>query len=485
MRNVPKKAIVIKNTQTTKSDAVLNEKNSTKSHLLKSTSLIVLSFAGLAFTSGRALSEEARSTESFIDSLGVAVHLSYTDTSYGQYSTIIKPRLKELGIRHIRDGVTLKDSITQDKFNDLAKIGIKSTLVMDPRDLSEASEAVSIAKSVANSVEAIEGPNELDMYPNVTYKGNAFPQGVRQFQEELYQAIKADSKTAHLPVIGPSITQWDKNDIAKLGGLRCDKNNLHLYFSPWIPEQYPIDEYFIPAVKPICGSNKPSIATEMGYHNDFRSNTAGVPESISAKYLPRFLLKNFNRGIERSYLYQLIDEKQTPEFGLLRSDGTPKPAFTTLKNLISIVNSSTTGTLTTKKSLHKKRTLHNNEYVRSNRKQRGPQRNLTFIRKLTSQNSLGFQLMGNMSSIEHTLLQEAPNVYYLILWQAVESYSVSSRRVISVPNKSVKILLDAPARQAVFFNPLKSAKPISSVSQSKELNVSVPDHPLIVKLILY
>jgi hypothetical protein len=93
--------------------------------------------------------------------------------------------------------------------------------------------------------------------------------------------------------------------------------------------------------------------------------------------------------------------------------------------------------------------------------------------------------MGNMSSIEHTLLQEAPNVYYLILWQAVESYSVSSRRVISVPNKSVKILLDAPARQAVFFNPLKSAKPISSVSQSKELNVSVPDHPLIVKLILY
>ncbi|HEX8539002.1 MAG TPA: hypothetical protein VF664_16145, partial [Cystobacter sp.] len=50
-----------------------------------------------------AVSVTARSADAFVDSVGVNIHLHYTDKVYAQaYSTIIKPRLQELGIRHVR-----------------------------------------------------------------------------------------------------------------------------------------------------------------------------------------------------------------------------------------------------------------------------------------------------------------------------------------------------------------------------------------------
>jgi hypothetical protein len=480
------------------------------SQTLKSISIIALSFAVLPITACQALSVPARSADSFVDSIGIAVHLGYTDTPYKNYDTIIKPRLQELGVKHIRDGASIRNTSSLDKFNDLAKSGIKSTLVMDPRDLADASEAVEIAKRVANSITAVEGPNELDLNTTVTYKGNVFPDGVRLFQKELYEAIKSDSTTSHLPVIGPSITKWERNDIAKLAGLPCDNNNLHLYpGGGWIPEQPDLDLYFIPNVKPICGDTKPSIATEMGYHNYFTTTPAGypsgVPESISAKYIPRFFLKNFNRGIERSFSYELIDLTPTHKFGLLRNDGSPKPAFSALKNLIAILNNPAIPAV---KRLRSNRSLHASHVNQRKRKLYSSPDQLfakTFnptqaiaktsnpkglLRRHTKQkrtllNSLDFKLSGDITGIEYTLLYQNDKVYYLILWQAVESFSTTQKVAINVPEKSVKVVLATPVKQAILYNPLRSTNPISNVGQRQELNVSVPDHPLVFKLVKY
>lgn len=133
--------------------------------------------------------EQAQSADAFVDSIGVAVHLNYTGGRYGRFNDIIKPRLKELGVCHIRDGG--QGAEFAQKLNDLTSVGIKSTLVMDTRNGTTPTNVVGWAKQIAASLEAAEGPNEWDINPGVTYKGKAFPHGLGEYQNDLYTALKA------------------------------------------------------------------------------------------------------------------------------------------------------------------------------------------------------------------------------------------------------------------------------------------------------
>ena len=78
--------------------------------------------------------ECARPADALVDSIGVNVHLSYNDTSYRNYAEVIKPRLKEAGIRHIRDGCPPHwNQEVRTKLNDLAANSIRSLLICSPR----------------------------------------------------------------------------------------------------------------------------------------------------------------------------------------------------------------------------------------------------------------------------------------------------------------------------------------------------------------
>jgi len=70
--------------------------------------------------------EQAQSADSFVDSIGVNVHLPKTGGPYSHYSDsdIIKPRLQELGVRHIRNNSVVDQAFYQ-KVNNLAASGIK------------------------------------------------------------------------------------------------------------------------------------------------------------------------------------------------------------------------------------------------------------------------------------------------------------------------------------------------------------------------
>ena len=57
------------------------------------------------------------------------------------------------------------------------------------------------------------------------------------------------------------------------------------------------------------------------------------------------MLEHFLRGEKRTYTYELIDEFDDPgktnaeaNFGLLRRDWTPKPAFAAMKNLLGLLS---------------------------------------------------------------------------------------------------------------------------------------------------
>jgi len=380
-------------------------------------------------TSSSNTAEQAKSAHAFVDSIGVATHLNYTGEPYGNFDTVIKPRLQELGVHHIRDGG--KDPAFFDKLNDLATIGIKSTLVMDPRDGTQPQDAVAIAKAIPNAIEAVEGPNEWDINPQATYNGQSFPQGLRNYQSDLYKAINSDPATADIAVLAPSLAGPGNADQLKpLDAF--DQGNVHTYNGGHKPG-WGMSEYVIPQLKELTG-NKPLVLTETGWSN------AAVSQQVEAKYVPRLYLENFNRGIERSFVYELAKEKQDnsyeSDWGILNYDGSPQPAFNALKNLIKLIEEPGAGNFTPGK--------------------------------------LDYKLSGDMTGANHTLLQKSNGKFNLILWQDEEAGNN--------PDQQVTLTLNQPFSSAKTYLPLNSTEATKNFTNPKRIDLSVPDHPLVVEL---
>ena len=392
---------------------------------------------------------QARSSDSFVDSLGVNTHLTYTDTAYGKFDSIIKPKLKELGIRHIRDG-GYQDQTFFDKIKQLNRIGIKTILIFSG---NPPQEVVATAKTLKGAIEAVEGPNESDLeHFKFSYKGQKFPEGTRTYQKEMFTELEVDPETKSLPIILPSMG-WGEN-AQKLGYVPWgDIGNMHSYPNLGNPPTEDIDSYFIPHVRTITGKTKPLWSTETGYHNYIKDDL-GISERAGARYIPRLWLEQFNRGVKRVYLYEFINQRPDKEgdgqnhYGLLRSDGSPKPSFTTLKNLISLPKD--TGS--------------------------------SFPLK-----SLDYKLSGNTTDVHQTLLQKRDGNLYLILWQEVRSWDNKKKKDVAIADRKVTLNMNTPISQVVAYQPIRSINPswrsTGKAGRVKQLSISVPDHPLVLKLV--
>ena len=69
-----------------------------------------------------------------------------------------------------------------------------------------------------------------------------------------------------------------------------------------------------------------------------------MSEATQAVRTVQTLLDAFLMGVQRTYIYELLDTEADPSrqdaqknFGLFRYDGTPKPAATAVRNLVSIL----------------------------------------------------------------------------------------------------------------------------------------------------
>jgi hypothetical protein len=321
---------------------------------------------------------------------------------------------------------------------------------MDPRDGIDPANVVKDAvKPVLAAVEAVEGPNEWDVQPQLTYQEQSFPQGVRKYQDGLYTALKGDAATSALPVLMPSLAI--PSNSLKLGYLHSvDMGNMHSYAGGHVPS-HDLDRKWIPNTKVVSGLKKPIVATECGWHNatgDRKASQPGISEAASSRYVPRLYLEYFNRGIQRAFLYELINERQASEqeqnFGLLRYDGSPKPAFIALKNLISLLKDPGADFR--------------------------PQ-------------SLAYTLRGNTRNVHHTLLQKRDGRFYLILWQEVPSFNLQNRKQLRVRDQQVTLTLNSAAKTATLYQPLSSIAPVKQYSTPRRLSLNVPDHPLVVELV--
>lgn len=383
----------------------------------------------------------ARSADGVVDSYGVNIHASYDTTAYANVSQMIAD-LQALGVRHVRDGVSVSNSTAQATWIALKNAGIHTQYICgDPQgrwNAGSASEEVTcFTGPLAGTVGGVEGPNEYDC--NNGGDGN-WASNLRTAQTNLWNAFNGNSTMAALPLLAPSFCLSDGRSTYGNDTAHCDAGNMHSYPGGGPPEAGLALE--ISKTAAVSGT-KPVWTTETGYHlADNGSGDAGVTEAQEAIYLPRMILEYYRAGVVRCFTYQLYDLSaaldgfgQDMYFGLIRGDGSRRPAFTAIHNLLTTLADPGTGSRPT---------------------------GLTYT-------------ITNAGSIRQLLLSRQDGSYYLCLWLPV---TVGSTPVNPV---SVTVSLAAPVSLSA-SRPVGGTATASVDGAGTTVTASVPQDPILVHL---
>lgn len=395
--------------------------------------------------------ERARSTDAFVDTIGVNTHLTYSNTIYSNYNNIIKPRLLELGARHIRDGNVVGNTGYFAQLKELAANGIHVNLISDPRTLTPQQAVNTVSQLGSGVVESVEGPNEYDNSQDPNKNST-----IQTYMQQLHAGLKGNSATANLPIIGPSGVSADGyKNYGDLSGYvdYCNMHNYHGGRQPELPaggldgQGYGTIGNNMKIAQVDCGG-KPVMSTETGYTNS--GNNQAIPERASGAYMPRQYLYAFNNGVPHTYNYEFINEgndANNPEanFGLLRNDGSEKPAFVAMKNMINLL------------------------------KETGA--NFT-------PGSLDYSLSGNTANVNHTLLEKSDGTFYLALWVGASRYNTDNQQSTSVASQQVTLNLNQPTSGATLYTLSDTGDMASAPAtiNNNQMNLNVADTVTVVKL---
>lgn len=388
----------------------------------------------------------AKSAASFTESIGVDTHFSYTDTPYVNRFQEVKAKLVELGVHHIREDLLPGRPDQYTRLNELAQAGIGSTLIMGSPENGTAGleELLSIAHTKLSGVDALEGPNEpysQDENPNWTTTTDAY-------QQALHEKAATTPQLASLPIVGPTTIFWQNGELGNISPW-LNYGDIHPYSGGYPPEEY-LERHVDFAA--LSSGSKPLMATETGFHNamNWKGDFPPTSEAATAVYTPRIFLDYFQEGIARTFDYELVDEfpdasgeEREAHFGLLRNDLSPKPAFTALKNLISIVGEG----------------------------------DESFV-----PGALDYSIGGNTEKLHQMLLQKADGSFYLALWRSLSVWDPVKQVPLSPPTKPVTVQLGQPLASAAEYMPNKSSAPLAQLPTSGTLPVNVGPEVVILKL---
>lgn len=284
---------------------------------------------------------QARQSDRLVNMSGINTKLVAGNSPYGDFART-KSLLLALGVRHIREQWASNRPDHDVKLNELADAGVTANLIINPGnvDTSELrSRAAEIATNVPNAVDSIEPPNEWNLHG-----GNNWAPELRAFQRAMYAAVRAQPELNDVRILGPALGR--REGYAELGDLSdvADAGNIHLYPGGQVPSNR-VDEQ-LTNEQMVVGA-KVKVVTEAGFHNDLDSAATHFPtsEAAAAIYTPRLYLEYFRRGVPRLYLYELFDYTQNvrrsdheSHFGLIRRDGSRKPAFNALSNFLALAD---------------------------------------------------------------------------------------------------------------------------------------------------
>ena len=280
------------------------------------------------------------SLKTFQDSLGINVHMNYTDGLYSRPERVLAD-LQYIGIRNVRDGALVKggdipDRQGLDAQEYLANNGIRFNLGTSGNASFEnftAPALIYFAEAHPGSIISIEGPNEINNWPIVgpgTNEDNALA-----FQTELYQFVHSTAHLNSVPVL--YFTGGDQAAMSSLAG-EADQLNAHPYAQAgqqpytWLSGTYSAS---------YSGTGFDLRAmTETGYSTAENGNYNGVDEPTQASLILNNLFDAALVGSTHTYLYQLLEaypnyaSNGDTGYGIFHyTDGSPKLAAIALHNL--------------------------------------------------------------------------------------------------------------------------------------------------------
>jgi len=369
---------------------------------------------------------------------------------------LVRDRLVELGVKHVRDasyrdGTRVGDVVP--RFNELSRLGVRGNLLAgDPLGRYGAGtideHLAWVKRNVAGFAESLEGPNEYDYVAS----DPDWPVNLRAYQCEWASRIRGDGVLSSKTVIGPSFTRSDST--SRLGDMTAclDRGNLHPYPGGLSPDRTNWGDLSVSVDNArLSSGSKPVWVTETGYHNAVNCSGCGhnpTSEKAAGVYLPRLFMENFRRGIPRTYSYELIDEWPNPEkdepeknFGLVRNDGSRKPAFVALRNLLTILadSGSASGKL-----------------------------------------AFSLQCDGCPEPLRHVLLRKSTGAYYLVAWRESSVWNRNTRTDTTNGPQSAELKLAAPGKLEV-FDPSKSATPTDTTTSASH-RIALSDGLTIIKI---
>ena len=392
----------------------------------------------------------ARDSESFVNSIGVNVHLGYSTSAYNRFRRV-RAALDRLGVHFIRDGISQGRPDLERRFRVLAGDGIRlDAIAGDPlRRWGSGSlrQQLTLAERLGPGVIAsLEGPNEFDN--EGIHEWSAI---LRRYQRRLWHGVHSRPAIASVPVLGPSLVGGDSR--AQLGSIApwTSEGNMHPYPGGNPPDSNDHMESELQLAFENTGRKRVQ-ATETGYTNAIHATTGQGPASERAAgiYMPRLFLDNFRRGITRSYVYELIDAAPDPsrtetefEFGLLRHDFSPKPAYTATRNLISILVDP------------------------------GPP---------FAPGTLSYTLRGAPPGTRKLLLEKRNGSFYLAIWTPSSVWNPERRTGCGAASTTMTLSFGQAVSSASLFMPNRSADPIAADNSPAAIQVPVGPRVTIVKV---
>ena len=362
------------------------------------------------------------------------------NTPYTTQFPQILQSMVQLGIKHDRDGLNQYMAPYQYENAEMfGKDGIKTDWLMD---FNNTASLINSAHALApDATETFEGPNEDDM--NV---GSP----VLAFMQLLNNTVRGNPATATMPIIAPSFVQ--PSSFATQGNLGSlvDHGNTHDYFGNRNPETSPYGGPFYNCgaygsmqfnicLAQMVAVNDSVIATETGYQSG-----QGLSDAIIGRYELRTLFESLSLGITRTYLYELIDNSNC-YWGLLTANFSPKPAYTAIQNVLSLLQDVNFG----------------------------------------QPGKLNYTLTGQTQNVDQVLLQKSDGSFYLAIWLGVQSADPDNpSTTYNVAPQSVTVTINTPIAAATTYV-LDDGGNVTSTSTgltNGSLAISVTDRVTLVAL---
>lgn len=377
--------------------------------------------------------EAARLDDEVVELLSVGTHLGLTAPANNN-DAVVTQRLGELGVRHALD-LTARPDLDRIKTVGAMRVHFQIGI----RDVDDYLTGVLGAGSVIEALQLDAGlrPDEVTV---------AAWQDRRALCDRLRAAVQA-WPGIHPLIVGPDLALPPTLPVVDFGPC-LDLGTVHRGHSTAPPtaenasglnlDQAIDDQHQRATARPLM------LGLE-GYAGD-------VSETVQARYLARLIFETFNRGLARVYLGGVTDrgdETSDPAVGgavyagfaagagLARADGSAKPSFTAVRNLVALLADAGTPTF--------------------------------------APGMLRYRLEGAPADLHHTLLQRRDGTFWLALWLE----RPSAEAPMSAP---VTVRFPFAARHVAAFAPQAAATPVNEWQGTDTVPLGVTDDVTLLQI---